>query len=607
MATPEDDVLSLLDALKVLDKARAAAAGAVRHPNVQPITKLLDNGGLQTLMRDAPPTDSPLSTFLSHPANVAKARLIGDILRCLARLCHSAHVLALPQLFPFDVEFLVLVFSWIDFILPFGDASGLESLRPETRNFVRRGFAMHAFTFMDAFARLIPRDRLRSVILDSRQRATTVLVSAWTDWRSVYNFVSVAGGDESEGMEAHIGHCVALLPLYVEVVKDDEIASAIFTSDIRRALGRNPRRFYRRYAQYIRLLSLSLRYRDDEIFVPQVLRGVGTFLFLPGFGGPLITDHDLVETVFKSMTHNVGNKRPALWRAAWDVVAPMCLRNPRALAHLIAHGLFCSLVRIRMADSRTTLLAEVLHKLPTAVNSVSAVKGFHATHSSFKLIQPSLVYTGREQQVIDCFDNRWEVLRESERTWKNTYTCCNARCINGNNSDLTLLSCRCGEALYCSKACQRTHWIDGGHRRHCPSANIKKYGIMSATQVHRLVTETRAFVEHVYPSLQTGNEYAGLPLHMTMNPAEPSADVCVGLPSRMLTGLERLAIVVDYVFEHDGRKCVRRMYFVPEGWAGRINMSHRLLTQAFFKTDLANAPPKLPHLRMREALFGREP
>ncbi|KAI5898987.1 uncharacterized protein SCHCODRAFT_02559062 [Schizophyllum commune H4-8] len=552
---------------------------------------------LQEVLDEEPPQETPLAVYFARPDAVMHMKTLCTAYFCIQSLCEIARDLRRPKLCPFDNSFFLSAFAWIDFLLPFGDVSDLPVPTPDTR-LVRMQLTTRALAFMSTFAHRSPRERVIALILDSRQRITSAIVNCWSRWRNVYDLAS------SEGSEAPIGFCVTLLPLYLEIVMNDETARAIIISDIRRVCGRKPRAFFSRCTRYIHELAVTFLYREASVCMPTFLFGVGTLLSVPNFGPVGSSSDRLTEAVWKTMSFNLDQGRPDLWRPSWGVVGPLCLRSPHVLSHLVSYGLFCSLVRLRIADPRIHSLAAVLGGIPQALDSVRAVNGFYATIENFKAANPAIQFTSREQGIIGRFEQQWQLLREASKTWDLCYTCCSAKCPNAGTPDPKLLSCSCGEALYCSKSCQRSHW-DHEHRISCPSENVDKHGVLSAKAVHRFTVEAKACFKGLYASIPPAARSAtGRPLHARLNVGDLSLEL-VGTSSEIYPDIEKLAVVIDYVFMQEERECVRRMYFVPEAWAGRVRPRYRPLTQAFINIPVPNAPTTLSNLALRERLFGR--
>lgn len=175
----------------------------------------------------------------------------------------------------------------------------------------------------------------------------------------------------------------------------------------------------------------------------------------------------------------------------------------------------------------------------------------------------------------------------------------------GDTKSGHLRSCTCGEALYCSRACQRRHWHNGGHRSNCPGSDPDKHGDITARELNGSLMEVRDILELHYPDLLADRALdPKAPMRLTIDigvERKPTLQIEPGIPDGVASG----TVVVDLLFRQDGGEYARRFYFVPEGWAGRVRMQYRLLTQTFFHTDFPNAPPLLPGLTKRERLFGR--
>ncbi|TRM57821.1 hypothetical protein BD626DRAFT_574152 [Schizophyllum amplum] len=538
-----------------------------------------DRKTLQNVLRTEPPFTLPYTAFLATPANLGYSKIVCRAIYCVGRLCEYSMVLDKPALCPFDVDFFITIFAWIEYLLPIRDDVDLSPLDAETRIFLTLHFTPGAFTFLEAFASHSTPERVYDVVLDSRQRVTSIVVNTWMHWTKTFDCARAV----EDGVVGQTSQSVIFMPLYNAALIRNNIAHAIFIAEILRAVDGHPRRFFRRYAQYIHSFKAFPVFGEDPDFMPRFLVGAGQLALTKELAFGYLPD-EVLEAMIASLDHYIEKKCAAVWRGAWEALSTLCLHRVHALPQSVAHGLLLSLARMRREDPRVHSLKAIMDMIPGTIESTRTARGFHETYSHFMRTHASFAFNANEKVVIELFEKRFELLQTTDEAWELVNTCCNASCPMGDTGSGHLRSCLCGEALYCSRACQRRHWHDGGHRNDCPGSSFDKYGTITSRELNRVLTEARSNIELHYPHILAERASdPNAPIHLTMDIREDKENHVLKIEPGIPDGVANTTVVVDFLFRQYGGEHARRFYFVPEGWAGRVRMPYRLLTETFFR------------------------
>ena len=130
-------------------------------------------------------------------------------------------------------------------------------------------------------------------------------------------------------------------------------------------------------------------------------------------------------------------------------------------------------------------------------DTIPAVRAFQTSRSMPDVSRELALYDAQELSIVKTFKYHHTVLADSEVSWRQIATCCNGtvgevsldQSVKADHSQCflkdelrntrALRACACGEALHCSKTCQRAHWNVGGHNVECSSRHEKEFGTLS--------------------------------------------------------------------------------------------------------------------------------
>uniref|UniRef100_D8Q103 MYND-type domain-containing protein n=1 Tax=Schizophyllum commune (strain H4-8 / FGSC 9210) TaxID=578458 RepID=D8Q103_SCHCM len=505
------------------------------------------------------------------------------------RLSMLDNMLSRRDLSSFDTDFFLAIFEWIDYLLPIGREREVRRLDAAGRlpeDYILGYVETALYALLEIF-QFLPHKRLREIFLAPDQRLTAVLARAWLKWPSLCRLVPTLPPRVIEA-------CVLGFPLLHKRLKDRDLQEKA-RDVILPGVAYSPRRFYRRFARHIRATMVPQE-PDGESFVQNHLSSIISFTHAPGFER---IPRELVVALMDCLRHP-NHLVPPHWYSVWAVLAPLCIPNPRTARTAVKHGLFECLVRVRLTDPATLMLPEMTKALRMTIVSPRVVRGFQTSFSHLQnnrgVFPPFDAFDEEEDSTENSFTfcfNRWD---DAEFTWAKEATCCNAACPNEGGDIETLRACICGEALYCSKTCQRAHWVEGNHRRECPtSLNPEKSGthalhpsiwIVKARDMYNIVALAARTFGDSYDQITEvpGQNAIKIDLRSLLEGREVMIHIVPETgegKKRAMEAAQPLWHNVEVYFMHEGQTRTRLMQFVHEEHAGRFRMPFRLLTQAY--------------------------
>ncbi|KAL1675286.1 hypothetical protein EV122DRAFT_218846 [Schizophyllum commune] len=297
------------------------------------------------------------------------------------------------------------------------------------------------------------------------------------------------------------------------------------------------------------------------------------------------------------------------WVQILTLLFRLCTCSDHATMLAIKHGIFPLVVRVRSICSHCSTgtppsgegfpytggtTGTLTSFIRDSFWSRRAVMDFHLAQVKYAMCMPATRLRADEQTVLNIAKSRYELLMQAEKEWPSVAKCCNPQC--PSTGVTTLRSCPCGEALYCSKDCQRAHWDTKEHRFSCEEhfATLLAEStsrVVKAKDVHFLVVIARAFVEANYrrilaaldrPPSASDVVFVGLPL---FHDPEASEDFQIKLaPTGLAPDLcPYPSVVVQVAYQQtDGmHKCM--IFLVPSMAPWRYSVDEfRPLTSTFY-------------------------
>ncbi|KAI4519718.1 hypothetical protein K525DRAFT_286890 [Schizophyllum commune Loenen D] len=587
--------------------ASDASARLRINEEVAKILAVLRRGTLQNaILAYEPPTAMPLREFVSDENWDARVDLVGSSLAGSGLLCNLSFVLHRPDLCPFDARFFLAAFNWMDYLTPPTRIAHLASADADTRPFYIQTLSHICVSFLQGFVQFLPQERVREVMNSGDERATDVMVRLWSSWPDILDQLDAAP-DPMEKKSVIYGS-ILILPTHYNQVESDSVLRRRVVDSIMVAMHHRPRRFFRIYAHHIRYTIQHPFENDEQKVMDSIFRALDLFSQEERLNVSGRLPRQLVSAVIDCLLHHIRLAPSAIvWRAAWKCLASMCLRDAHNFAHAIEFGLLGCMVIVRTTVPEMPLLSDMYRMFSDLSQASHALRAFRKAYLKSSALREVWLYNDQESTIAKTYEYYNAVLEEANKSWERTATCCNATCpSNGGRAD-ALRSCSCGDALYCSKACQRAHWV-GGHTAECASRHPTVLGTLSSKEMNHLIAEARVVLQKLFDGLPAEPAESGSALKVFINTrirqnGWPSMDV--SKEKALSRAEESPHVAVDIVFEQGDDLRIRRIWFLPERYAGYVRHAYRLLSQAFFEGRRDQDPPRLKDLTPRERLFGR--
>ncbi|KAL1659404.1 hypothetical protein GGF50DRAFT_65360 [Schizophyllum commune] len=586
--------------------------------NARQIVRILrDRNLLGLIFREQPPPPDDYVAFVErYGGDYSPIRTIYNGMFCVSFLFRLAQKLDRPELCPFDATLLQRIFLWIVSLLPVNHEPQLRALSSSTQSWLLVKFTMTALTYIQTFTHIISANLVHQVLRAEDEQVTSMLVNMWLNWSRVHN---VARAMQNMEERAVIQRYLILLPgHYISPYGDGAIRNKV-VQEILRTVRDRPRRFFRLYGMHLRLMLTYSDMRDSHVPMEYVVQALLAFMRVPELGRQCRMPKTLIVELIACIRCYVrSHATPSIWPHAVDCLLECCLDSRRSLTQAVEAGLFHCLVQARPAADRRmrNQVSRLLHVIAQAARSPRVILAFRSalTEDEDKDTLPR--YTDAETGILCAFDFEYDVLQELKVTRELTATCCNAECPHDGGNPKALRACICGEALYCSKACQRAHWTIGQHKYNCPTRlDPEQHGSLRVKNVYRLVAEARTNLLTPYAQISCRSDPSSshVSSHIILDlrrraPGEPEMKV-FQVNEELLEYPP--ATLVDVGFDDNGKDRVRRIKFVREEYAGHVRVPFRLITEGFADSGImgghsSELPTRLPFLSKRERLFGRD-
>ncbi|TRM56595.1 hypothetical protein BD626DRAFT_518918 [Schizophyllum amplum] len=502
----------LLSAVLAVDPPLEKRSPEIRRLVKEALRYLTTDTLREILLRD-PPLRTPLIDFTM--TNDALAILFA--LHAFAGLTNLIYLgyldlWALPE--PQDAVW-PHVFQWIGYLLPLNHSLRLSSFPPLS---IMPQILDAMLSIFDSLLTL-PVERARSVLLSGGHDAIRDMVAIW-----LYS-PALTGNPDIQDLKGNTRRacCSAVLQNLWAVLGGETESRAILVESIMRAVKGRSRRLLRNFSAHIDALTKHLcaetwPYMDQLLCVlipltavPEVHRG----------GFPRCTVRSAMTVLRIALADY-----PGLCRPAHDLLCSPCCFDPHALLVALDHGLFATLVEVRAkrACQDSALLGRMSLLISCAFISPRAVQRFQdALPEGFRLTERS--YHPDEQALLDLADERFALLQEFNKLWCRIARCANRSCPSSCPDAGLLRACPCGLALYCSRACQRSHW-NSGHRTMCALKSVHP-------EVAPLKPRDVQFLRFLSASYLTANYARAQRTSDGYSMSQPQGDMCEAGSSRV--------------------------------------------------------------------------
>ncbi|KAL1725911.1 hypothetical protein EV714DRAFT_277035 [Schizophyllum commune] len=210
-----------------------------------------------------------------------------------------------------------------------------------------------------------------------------------------------------------------------------------------------------------------------------------------------------VDAAEHCLTHKEGERGAC---AATDLLDALCFHdlNNRTLRRLVDCGAF-DLLRHIGDKGITAHMDKLVVRLNATFSQPSFLRVFHKRYRrTYPPVpcQPGIVYGYQDwNAVIHAYHVQYQFYRRMRRSsqWKSALQCSRAE---GPHRPLLRGICPCGEAVYCSVACQRRHWVEA-HRRTCCAAEgpWRLKGAVTLNDITQMCMDVFTYIDVNWESL----------------------------------------------------------------------------------------------------------
>ncbi|KAI5836345.1 hypothetical protein K523DRAFT_289061 [Schizophyllum commune Tattone D] len=461
------DLRAFRRALERLDLEVQSPIGPQRQ-TIEECRRLLRRNAFRIISR-APPSDIPLEEFLTSEAGDGFVLALGTFSTLV--LTDSLHEYCAPL--KEDPSFWRDICRWADYMCMFSLGIRVSELPSPKRK--------KLFAATNEAARL-----LRCIAYLDYSLSKAIIVSpeipALRTAVSMYYALATklyANGMHDAPRESFASECASIFPMLLHpfaIRGEQHIAAAA----VRRIVGTDLRHLHHVAARH--LLLLVVNHHEEPTMAVQLESHI-SFVWTMSFSLdlcirplPRCIVGALVE-VLRMYYKKKSEKDKRAYSTAYSAMVDLCKLDGRTTVRALRRGLFPVLVSIlrRNPDSD---ISEILHCVEAALvfrGALSALDEEIKLEDNKRFLHPRLL------QMVNLASRREWDRKSADEDWERTARCSNALCMSPRTTPVR--ACPCAEALYCSKACQRLHWVDGDHRSEC-QRNAKSEVRISARDVH---------------------------------------------------------------------------------------------------------------------------
>ncbi|TRM59701.1 hypothetical protein BD626DRAFT_572379 [Schizophyllum amplum] len=498
---------------------RIDPSSAPRHaPLIEDIVH--DDQYLADIVMHPPPIHIHITTFLKDAASKTQINLVRGVAEVIPKLHCLALFLHMPQLAPFDIDFLMAFFAWSQYVFPVGVDLGLYD--PADHSFIYTWRTETSVQLILTARFIISKysDAVSAAFIDDprAQQLGLMLVRAWASWLD----------DDCVGPDSPVSHPIvaALRPEYARVfagtmpyfymrctlpVVRSTIHSLLETTfpNSTNALINRTNALLATCERSLRLLANHSPTVECYLMLCTLPHIVPVQYRQPGIELPLALMKACVSSV-KRILVEIKTPRSAFDRYVpehvWMPLLLFCSVSDTNVINALQCGLFNVMVRLRK-------LGRPIFGLVAAHRGAQRVARLQLNHLALPLYKVALLGPGGRHTHIERLTaiticRRHLLLQEASKVRASFPTCSIVHCPRNGRTSLSR-ACRCGRFLYCSQVCQRIHWREE-HRQHCPAPHE---GLTSTRVVSHAVAEARLLMI----SLGIGPTYVSTtPLRFTL-------------------------------------------------------------------------------------------
>ncbi|KAI5892511.1 uncharacterized protein SCHCODRAFT_02578868 [Schizophyllum commune H4-8] len=434
----------------------------------------------------APPSALPLVQFITTEAGVG----LTTALTTVSWMLSFSSLGDRSAFFRDDPSFWRNVSRWVNYMSLFNHDIRLTAMSHDQRDAL--------FDSMDAVARFLSvvacalGPSLSKAIILSPENIIRTAVNAYFSSTHLY-----ASGMHDPLHPSLAFECASILPFTLRIITSDGEMYPQVASEILRPVWGDPRQVYHVAAKHIAMLLE--RNIDDEtaVHLDAQLVFIRIMALYPDLQPGPFPRRIIGALVTVMREHHAKDwmKEDGLSKVAYGVLADLCALDARTTVRALRKGVFDVLVCIRQNNPGCDI-ADLLHCIKASLVFRRAIRTFEQDILHLPTT-PSLPLELR--QVISLARDRQWARKLADRVWQRVAKCCNAQ--STSPADAPLRACPCAEALYCSRSCQRYHWLEGGHRAACPRADNGTGASMSARDVHFISQLVSQYIEEEFSGI----------------------------------------------------------------------------------------------------------
>ncbi|KAI5891872.1 uncharacterized protein SCHCODRAFT_01194455 [Schizophyllum commune H4-8] len=409
------------------------------------------------IFASTPPGDMPLSDFLASPQGRAVKSAMQSIstiqrVQCLKEDPTTAERVSAvwPELH-----------EWLDWLSPLCPVMTYDDslyARVKATDFVLS--TIHAILSL-------PTSRLQwDIFFNPARSLLRLALDIYVRLADVYAFALFMTHPHAAGT------CAGLFPIVLSRATDeglkDEVAAVILA-----ALHNRPRRLFKMAGRYIEVIDPHTQFASQQL----QLHLMGALCRMPAmevhrFPRVVVTSVVGIVRAFvgrpSPQSSSIAGPSPDVFpvHVAYEILGLFCKYDKHAAMIALEEGL-ASLMNQDLKHTRENDMAVLVQCLACTLVYPRALDRVNDQ------LRGSGVPPDSDLYALANFAQQYDDIRVTlAAQWATAARCADVKC--SSPSDASLHACPCATALYCSKACQRSHWKAGGHRKLCPRARERR-------------------------------------------------------------------------------------------------------------------------------------
>ncbi|KAL1662309.1 hypothetical protein GGF50DRAFT_59301 [Schizophyllum commune] len=409
------------------------------------------------IFASTPPADMPLSDFLASPQGRAVKSAMQSISTIQRVQCLKEDPTTAEQVSAVWPE----LYEWLDWLSPLCPVMTYDDslyARVKATDFVLS--TIHAILSL-------PTSRLQwDIFFNPARSLLRLALDIYVRLADVYAFALFMTHPHAAGT------CAGLFPMVLSRVTDeglkDEAAAVILA-----ALHNRPRRLFKMAGRYIEVIDPHTQFASQQL----QLHLMGALCRMPAmevyrFPRVVVTSVVGIVRAFvgrpSPQSSSIAGPSPDVFpvHVAYEILGLFCKYDKHAAMIALEEGL-ASLMNQDLKHTRENDMSVLVQCLACTLVYPRALDRVNDQ------LRGSGVPPDSDLYALAKFAEQYDDIRVTlAAQWATAARCADVKC--SSPSDASLHACPCAIALYCSKACQRSHWKAGGHSKLCPRTRERR-------------------------------------------------------------------------------------------------------------------------------------